>query len=146
MKTGYSVIPCEWRDELEGRERRQVAHAENYKYNFQAAQVPGHSHLMLIARLARILDGCVDKPPMGRAEAVRKILLAVCPVLGIQIEKMRVDAGQCDLPSADWRYYWDVSVYIEGHNRTSRGTVDIKGLDSHPATRVARFILDRLGP
>lgn len=41
---------------LESREITQVFHAVAYERHFKAAGVPGHNHLLLIAKLAKLLD------------------------------------------------------------------------------------------
>lgn len=48
-------IPA-WMDELEPRERAQVFHALDYQKNHAAAGIAGHGQLILIAKLARMVD------------------------------------------------------------------------------------------
>ncbi len=45
-----------WMHDLESRELTQVLHALEYDQHFKSAGVPGHNHLLLIAKLARMLD------------------------------------------------------------------------------------------
>ena len=46
----------QWIAALEKREQSQVFHALDYATNHSAAGVPGHNHIMLIAKLARLLN------------------------------------------------------------------------------------------
>lgn len=45
-----------WTDQLDTREREQIAHAIAYSKEHAASGTPGHSLFLLIAKLARILD------------------------------------------------------------------------------------------
>lgn len=49
-------MPPKWMLDLDKRERTQVFHALDYASNYSSAGVPGHNHVMLIAKLARMLD------------------------------------------------------------------------------------------
>jgi hypothetical protein len=46
----------DWRDKLDQRQLVQVNHATEYAEQFASAGVPGHNHLLLIAKLVEILD------------------------------------------------------------------------------------------
>ena len=46
----------DWMRVLEPRELAQVYHAIAYEKDFKQAGVPGHNHLLLIAKLAKLLD------------------------------------------------------------------------------------------
>lgn len=46
-----------WRGELSEREQLQVEMSEFYADRFSPAGVPGHTLMMLVAKLARLLDG-----------------------------------------------------------------------------------------
>lgn len=46
----------QWITALEKREQTQVFHALDYATNYPTAGVPGHNHIMLIAKLARLLN------------------------------------------------------------------------------------------
>jgi hypothetical protein len=46
----------QWIAALEPRERTQVMHALNYATSYSSAGIPGHNHVMLIAKLARMLN------------------------------------------------------------------------------------------
>lgn len=45
-----------WMHDLETRELAQVYHAIAYDRDYKSAGVPGHNHLLLIAKLAKMLD------------------------------------------------------------------------------------------
>ena len=51
-----NTMPPKWMLDLDKRERTQVTHALDYATNYSSAGVPGHNHIMLIAKLARMLD------------------------------------------------------------------------------------------
>lgn len=51
-----NTMPPRWMLDLDKRERTQVMHALDYATSYSSAGVPGHNHIMLIAKLARILD------------------------------------------------------------------------------------------
>jgi hypothetical protein len=46
----------QWIAALDKREQSQVFHALDYATNHSTAGVPGHNHIMLIAKLARMLN------------------------------------------------------------------------------------------
>lgn len=46
----------QWITALDKREQSQVFHALDYATNHSTAGVPGHNHIMLIAKLARLLN------------------------------------------------------------------------------------------
>lgn len=50
------ATPPAWLASLEPREQAQVMHALAYATDHSSAGDPGHSHFMLIAKLARMLD------------------------------------------------------------------------------------------
>lgn len=50
------TMPPKWMLDLDKRERTQVTHALDYASNYATAGIPGHNHIMLIAKLARMLD------------------------------------------------------------------------------------------
>lgn len=66
-----------WFTQLDSREQAQVQHALTYSTQHASAGIPGHNHIMLIAKLARILgeqpvkvqkvawDGPRDGIPVG---------------------------------------------------------------------------------
>ena len=45
-----------WMASLSERELEQVYHAKAYNDHFKSAGVPGHNHLLLIAKLMSMLD------------------------------------------------------------------------------------------
>lgn len=45
-----------WRDQLDDRETAKIDHATCYAEQFSAAGIAGHSDLLLIAKLTRLLD------------------------------------------------------------------------------------------
>lgn len=47
----------EWTKELDAREWSQVLHAQAYVQNHLGAGAPGHGQFVLIAKLAKMLDG-----------------------------------------------------------------------------------------
>lgn len=57
---------------LDERELAQVRHAEHYAEHFSAAGIPGHSQLLLIAKLARMVEALRTAPPSG--ERVIKLM------------------------------------------------------------------------
>ena len=48
--------PTHWTLALTSREMRQLAHARAYEATFSDSGAPGHSHFMLLAKLAKLLD------------------------------------------------------------------------------------------
>lgn len=68
--------PPQWKGDLSVREQIQIAHAEAYAKNWSDAGIPGHNHIMLIAKLTKKLDdmelsGAVpDKTPPVKVQKV----------------------------------------------------------------------------
>jgi len=54
----------DWYAVLSPREQAAIDHARAYAKDFSAAGVPGHSAHLLIAKLADLLDGAPNRPPV----------------------------------------------------------------------------------
>jgi hypothetical protein len=52
----HEPLQSTWIDRLTTREHAQIVHARHYAEQFSSAGVPGHNHLLLIAKLADMLD------------------------------------------------------------------------------------------
>lgn len=47
---------AQWKGDLSVREQIQIAHAADYVRTYADAGIPGHNHIVLIAKLAKKLD------------------------------------------------------------------------------------------
>lgn len=55
--TGLKIVSGKsWRDQLDDRETAKIDHAICYSENFSSAGISGHSDLLLLAKLVRLLD------------------------------------------------------------------------------------------
>lgn len=53
---GQAPLQPFWFTQLDAREQAQVRHALAYDTHHSRAGIPGHNHIMLIAKLTRMLD------------------------------------------------------------------------------------------
>jgi hypothetical protein len=53
--------PPQWKGDLSVREQIQIAHAEAYAKSWSDAGIPGHNHIMLIAKLSALLEDAVSR-------------------------------------------------------------------------------------
>lgn len=60
-----------WAQQLSPRELIQVEHALDYESHHSGAGIPGHNHIMLIAKLARLLDA---QPKAQQSAKTQKIV------------------------------------------------------------------------
>lgn len=56
MEEQGQAAPAQWKGDLSTREQIQIAHAVNYTSTYSDAGIPGHNHIVLIAKLAKKLD------------------------------------------------------------------------------------------
>lgn len=87
------AVPSIWREQLTERERMQIAWAETYAASFRHGAT-GHNDMLLIARLAELLDvaaGIRDQPPPAEAS---DLVLSFGKYHGLTLSQvLRADRG-----------------------------------------------------